>query len=185
MELVIDDGELFVIVGPSGCGKSTLLRMITGLEKPTSGDVLVDQVDVNRVKPNEREIVMAFQEYALYPHLTVAENIGFPMRFGHVHEAIVERRIDEVANVLHLTDVLDRRPSQLSGGQRQRVAVGRAIVRRPRLLLMDEPMSNLDAKLRTQMRLVIMRLQRRLGLTTLYVVPTTTTRRWRWAIDWR
>ena len=112
---------------------------------------------------------MAFQEYALYPHLTVAENIGFPMRVGHVHEAIVERRIDEVANVLHLADVLDRRPSQLSGGQRQRVALGRAIVRRPRLLLMDEPMSNLDAKLRTQMRLVIMRLQRRLGLTTLYV----------------
>ena len=169
VELVIDDGEFFVIVGPSGCGKSTLLRMITGLEEPTAGDVLIDEVNVNRVRSNEREIAMAFQEYALYPHLTVAENLGFPMRVGHVHEAIVERRIDEVANVLHLSDVLDRRPSQLSGGQRQRVALGRAIVRRPRLLLMDEPMSNLDAKLRVQMRLVIMRLQRRLGLTTLYV----------------
>ncbi len=169
VDLTIADGELFVIVGPSGCGKSTLLRVIAGLDDATTGDVLIDGRSVRRTRPNERNIALAFQEYALYPHLTVAQNLGFPMRVGHVHEAIVERRIVEVASALRLTDVLDRRPRQLSGGQRQRVALGRAIVRQPRLLLMDEPLSNLDAKLRMQMRFVIMRLQRRLGLTTLYV----------------
>ena len=169
VELEVGDGELFVIVGPSGCGKSTLLRMVAGLEDVTAGDVLLDHASLERVEPRERNIAMAFQQYALYPHLTVAGNIGFPMRLAHVQRAVVERRIQEVASALQLEDVLDRRPSTLSGGQQQRVAMGRAIVRDPRLLLMDEPMSNLDAQLRRQTRLVIMRLQRRLGLTTLYV----------------
>jgi len=169
VDLEVGDGELFVIVGPSGCGKSTLLRMVAGLEDVTVGDVLIDHASLDRVRPHERNIAMAFQQYALYPHMTVAENIGFPMRVTHLHQAVVERRIQEVAAALQLDDVLDRRPSTLSGGQQQRVAMGRAIVRDPRLLLMDEPMSNLDAKLRVQTRLVIMRLQRRLGLTTLYV----------------
>ena len=169
VELTVDDGELFVIVGPSGCGKSTLLRMVAGLEEMTGGDVLVDRKNLRRVRPHERNISMAFQHYALYPHMTVAENIGFPMRVSHLHQAVVERRIQEVAAALQLDDVLDRRPRTLSGGQQQRVAMGRAIVRDPKLLLMDEPMSNLDAKLRVQTRLVIMRMQRRLGLTTLYV----------------
>jgi multiple sugar transport system ATP-binding protein len=169
VDLTVADGELFVIVGPSGSGKSTLLRMVAGLDEVTVGDVLVDHKSLARVRPHERNIAMAFQHYALYPHMTVAENIGFPMRVTHLHQAVVERRIQEVAAALQLDDVLDRRPSTLSGGQQQRVAMGRAIVRDPRLLLMDEPMSNLDAKLRVQTRLVIMRLQRRLGLTTLYV----------------
>ncbi len=169
VDLEVGDGELFVIVGPSGCGKSTLLRMVAGLEDVTAGDVLIDHASLERVEPHERNIAMAFQQYALYPHLTVAGNIGFPMRLAHVQRAVVERRIQEVAAALQLEDVLDRRPSTLSGGQQQRVAMGRAIVRDPRLLLMDEPMSNLDAQLRRQTRLVIMRLQRRLGLTTLYV----------------
>jgi multiple sugar transport system ATP-binding protein len=169
VELTVGDSEFFVIVGPSGCGKSTLLRMIAGLEVATAGHVMIDGADVNAVPANARGIAMAFQDYALYPHMTVAENIGFPMRVANVHQAVVERRVVEVASLLQLGEVLDRRPRQLSGGQRQRVALGRAIVRRPRLLLMDEPLSNLDAKLRVQMRLVILRLQRRLGLTTLYV----------------
>ncbi len=169
IDLVVDDGELFVIVGPSGCGKSTLLRMVAGLEEVTSGEVLIDSHSLDRIRPRERNIAMAFQHYALYPHMTVAENIGFPMRVTHLHQTVVARRISDVATVLQLDDVLDRRPSTLSGGQQQRVALGRAIVRDPRLLLMDEPMSNLDAKLRVQTRLVIMRLQRRLGLTTMYV----------------
>ena len=169
VDLEVGDGELFVIVGPSGCGKSTLLRMIAGLEDVTTGDVLLDHASLERVEPHERNIAMAFQQYALYPHLTVAGNIGFPMRLAHLQRAVVERRIQEVAAALQLDDVLDRRPSTLSGGQQQRVAMGRAIVRDPRLLLMDEPMSNLDAQLRRQTRLVIMRLHRRLGLTTLYV----------------
>ncbi len=169
IDLEVGEGELFVILGPSGCGKSTLLRMVAGLEDVTIGDVLVDRASLDGVEPRERNIAMAFQDYALYPHLTVADNIAFPMRLAHLHRAVVERRVQEVAAALELDDVLDRRPNTLSGGQRQRVAMGRAIVRDPRLLLMDEPMSNLDAQLRRQTRLVIMRLQRRLGLTTLYV----------------
>jgi len=169
VDLEVGEGELFVIVGPSGCGKSTLLRMIAGLEDVTTGDVLLDHASLDHVEPRERNIAMAFQQYALYPHLTVADNIAFPMRLAHLHRAVVARRVQEVAAALQLDDVLDRRPSTLSGGQRQRVAMGRAIVRDPRLLLMDEPMSNLDAPLRRQTRVVIMRLQRRLGLTTLYV----------------
>ena len=169
VDLEVGEGELFVIVGPSGCGKSTLLRMVAGLEDVTIGDVLVDQASLDHVEPHERNIAMAFQQYALYPHLTVAENIGFPMRLAHLHRAVVARRVREVAAALQLDDVLDRKPRTLSGGQQQRVAMGRAIVRDPRLLLMDEPMSNLDAPLRRQTRVVIMRLQRRLGLTTLYV----------------
>jgi len=169
LSVVVGDGEFFVIVGPSGCGKSTVLRMVAGLEPLTGGDVLIDGRNVNAVPSNERDVAMAFQDHALYPHMTVAENIGFPMWVDHVHQSILERRIQETANALQLTDVLHLKPARLSGGQRQRTALGRAIVRNPRVLLMDEPMSHLDAKLRTQTRLVITRMQRRLGVTTLYV----------------
>ncbi|HSP28553.1 MAG TPA: ABC transporter ATP-binding protein [Ilumatobacteraceae bacterium] len=167
--LAIDDGELFVVVGPSGCGKTTLLRMVAGLEDPTSGDVVVDGVRINDVPPARRDIAMAFQHYALYPHMTVAENIGFPLRVEGVHATARDRRVRRVARTLQIDNVLERSPVQLSGGQQQRVALARAIIREPRLLLMDEPMSNLDAKLRSQTRVVISRLQRRLGLTTLHV----------------
>ena len=165
----IDDGELFVVVGPSGCGKTTLLRMVAGLEDPTSGDVVIDGARVNDVPPAERDIAMAFQHYALYPHMTVAENIGFPLRVEGVHAVTRDRRVHEVARTLQIDDVLERSPARLSGGQQQRAALARAIIRRPRLLLMDEPMSNLDAKLRRETRVVISGLQRRLGLTTLHV----------------
>ena len=169
VDLAVDDGELFVVVGPSGCGKTTLLRMVAGLEDPTSGDVVVDGVRINDVPPARRDIAMAFQHYALYPHMTVAENIGFPLRMEGVHATVRARRVREVARTLQIDDVLERSPAQLSGGQQQRAALARAIIRDPRLLLMDEPMSNLDAKLRNQTRVVISRLQRRLGLTTLHV----------------
>ena len=169
LSVVVDDGEFFVIVGPSGCGKSTVLRMVAGLEQLTGGDVLIDGRNVNAVPSNERDVAMAFQDHALYPHMTVAENIGFPMWVDHVHHSILERRIQETASALQLTDVLHLKPARLSGGQRQRTALGRAIVRNPRVLLMDEPMSQLDAKLRTQTRAVITGMQRRLGVTTVYV----------------
>ena len=169
VDLAIDDGELVVIVGPSGGGKTTLLRMVAGLEDVTSGDVLVDGVRVNDVAPSERDVAMAFQNHALYPHMTVAENIGFPLRIDGVHATTVERRVRQVARTLQIDDVLDRMPAHLSGGQRQRTALARAIIREPRLLLMDEPMSNLDAKLRSQTRVVICGIQRRLGLTTVHV----------------
>jgi multiple sugar transport system ATP-binding protein len=169
LDLVIGEGELFVIVGPSGCGKTSLLRMVAGLESVTAGDILMDGVRVNDVPTNERDIAMTFQQYSLYPNLTVADNIGFPLKIDRVDRATLERRVAEVAGVLHLTDVLDRLPARLSGGQQQRVAMGRAIVRDPRLLLMDEPMSNLDAKLRTETRSVIIGIQRSLGVTTMYV----------------
>ena len=169
LSVVVGDGEFFVIVGPSGCGKSTVLRMVAGLEQVTGGDVLIDGRNVNAVPANERDVAMAFQDHALYPHMTVAENIGFPMWVDHVHQSILERRIQETASALQLTDVLHLKPDRLSGGQRQRTALGRAIVRNPQVLLMDEPMSHLDAKLRTQTRLVITRMQRRLGVTTIYV----------------
>jgi multiple sugar transport system ATP-binding protein len=169
VDMVVEDHEFFVIVGPSGCGKTTLLRMVAGLETVTSGDVLIDGVRVNDVPTNRRNVAVAFQHYALYPHMTVAENIGFPLKVDQMHEATIASRIRETALALQLSDVLDRRPSRLSGGQQQRAALGRAIVRNPRLLLMDEPLSSLDAKLRVQMRSVITGIQRRLGVTTMYV----------------
>ena len=169
VDVDISDGELFVIVGPSGSGKTTLLRLVAGLEHPTAGDVVIDGERTNDVPPARRGVALAFQNYALYPHMTVAENIGFPLRMEGMHATVRDRRIGDVAQALQLDDVLDRKPTQLSGGQQQRVALARAIIRRPRLLLMDEPLSNLDAKLRIQTRLVISHLQRRLALTTLHV----------------
>jgi multiple sugar transport system ATP-binding protein len=169
LDLVIHEGEFFVLVGPSGCGKSTVLRVVAGLEAVTAGDVFIDNVRVNDVDARDRDIAMAFQNSALYPNMTVAENIGFPMVLAKVPKATIAKRVSEVAEVLNLSDVLDRYPGRLSGGQQQRVALGRAIIREPRLLLMDEPMSNLDAKLRAETRTVITAVQRRLGVTTLYV----------------
>ncbi len=169
LDLAIHEGEFFVLVGPSGCGKSTVLRVVAGLEPVTGGDVFIDGVRVNDVKARDRDIAMAFQSSALYPHMTVAQNIGFPMLLAKVPKATIAQRVKGVAAVLNLSDVLDRLPGRLSGGQQQRVALGRAIIREPRLLLMDEPMSNLDAKLRTETRTVITAVQRRLGVTTLYV----------------
>jgi multiple sugar transport system ATP-binding protein len=169
LDLAISEGEFFVLVGPSGCGKSTVLRVVAGLEAVTGGDVFIDGDRVNDVNARDRDIAMAFQNSALYPNMTVAENIGFPMLLAKVPKATIARRVREVAEVLNLSDVLERYPGRLSGGQQQRVALGRAIIREPRLLLMDEPMSNLDAKLRTETRTVITAVQRRLGVTTLYV----------------
>ena len=169
LDLEVGDGELFVLVGPSGCGKTTVLRMIAGLENVSSGEVVMDGVVINDLEPGERDVAMAFQAYALYPHLTVAGNIGFPLRTAHVRGATVDRRVREVADLLQLADVLDRWPNQLSGGQQQRSALGRALIREPRLLLMDEPLSSLDTKLRAETRSVIWRLQRRLALTTVCV----------------
>ena len=169
LDIAIKDGEFLVLVGPSGCGKSTVLRMVAGLEDITSGDMVIDGVRVNDMSPQQRDIAMVFQNYALYPNMTVGENIGFAMKLRKVDKNVMAAKIKEVGELLELTPVLDRRPGQLSGGQRQRVAMGRAIVREPKLFLMDEPLSNLDAKLRVQTRGEISRLQRRLGVTTLYV----------------
>jgi multiple sugar transport system ATP-binding protein len=169
LDLSINDGEFLVLVGPSGCGKSTVLRMVAGLEDITSGDMLIDGRRVNDMTPQDRDIAMVFQNYALYPNMTVGENIGFAMKLRKVDKDVMAAKIKEVGDMLELTPVLDRKPGQLSGGQRQRVAMGRAIVREPKLFLMDEPLSNLDAKLRVQTRAEISRLQRRLGITTLYV----------------
>jgi multiple sugar transport system ATP-binding protein len=169
LSLDIADGEFLVLVGPSGCGKTTSLRMLAGLEDVTSGEILIDGAVVNHVPSRSRDIAMVFQNYALYPHMTVADNLVFPLRMQGVDKATRRRRAEEVAAVLGIADLLDRRPKQLSGGQRQRVAMGRAIVREPRAFLMDEPLSNLDAKLRVQMRAEIARIQRRLGTTTVYV----------------
>ena len=169
LSLNLADGEFLVLVGPSGCGKSTALRMIAGLEKITSGDLLVGERRVNDVAPKDRDIAMVFQNYALYPQMTVAENIGFPLKLRKVRKTERNEQVNNAARVLELTDYLDRKPAQLSGGQRQRVAMGRAIVRRPELFLMDEPLSNLDAKLRVQMRADIAGIQRELGVTTFYV----------------
>jgi multiple sugar transport system ATP-binding protein len=169
LDLTIRDGELFVLVGPSGCGKTTVLRLVAGLEEPTVGDVVIDGVRVNDVTTRERDIAMAFQHGALYPHMTVAENIGFALKMARVRKAEQARRVHAVAQLLDLDDVLDRRPAKISGGQQQRVAMGRALIRNPRLFLMDEPMSNLDAKLRTEARAEILKIQRRLGVTTMYV----------------
>ncbi|UVE96750.1 ABC transporter ATP-binding protein [Dietzia sp. B32] len=169
LDIDIDDGEFLVLVGPSGCGKSTSLRMLAGLEPIDSGRVLIDGQDMNRVAPRDRDVAMVFQNYALYPTMTVAQNMGFALRNAGVNKADTRRQVEEAARVLQLEDLLDRKPSQLSGGQRQRVAMGRAIVRRPKVFCMDEPLSNLDAKLRVSTRGEIAGLQRRLGVTTVYV----------------
>ncbi|HMG43158.1 MAG TPA: sn-glycerol-3-phosphate ABC transporter ATP-binding protein UgpC [Acidimicrobiales bacterium] len=169
IDLDVNDGELLVLVGPSGCGKSTLLRMVAGLEEMTSGTVAIGDRDVTRLQPKDRDVAMVFQSYALYPHMSVRKNIGYPLRLAGVPKPELAKRVEEAAQLLQLTEVLDRRPSQLSGGQRQRVAMGRALVRSPQAFLMDEPLSNLDAKLRVEMRAEIARLQRDLHVTTLYV----------------
>ena len=165
----IDNGEFVVIVGPSGCGKSTLLRMVAGLETITDGELLIGGVRANDKEPMDRDIAMVFQNYALYPHMTVARNMGYGLRIARVPKAVIKRKVAEAAKLLQLEDLLDRKPRQLSGGQRQRVAMGRAIVREPSVFLFDEPLSNLDAKLRVQMRLEIKELQSKLGVTSLYV----------------
>ena len=165
----IQDGEFMVFVGPSGCGKTTTLRMIAGLESITSGEIRIDDKLVNDVAPRHRDIAMVFQNYALYPHYKVRDNIGYPLRRRRVPKAEINRRVHEVAAMLDVERLLDRWPRQLSGGERQRVALGRAIIRNPSVFLMDEPLSNLDAKLRVQMRREIIRLQRVLGTTTIYV----------------
>ena len=169
LTLDIADGEFLVLVGPSGCGKSTALRMIAGLEEVTSGDLMIGGRVVNDVEPKDRDIAMVFQNYALYPHMSVRENIGFSLRLAKRSTPEIERRVNGAAAILELGDHLDRKPGQLSGGQRQRVAMGRAIVRQPAAFLMDEPLSNLDAKLRVQMRSEIARLQHELAVTTVYV----------------
>ena len=174
VDLDVGDGELLVLVGPSGCGKSTLLRMIAGLEEVTAGTVEIAGRDVTRAQPKDRDIAMVFQSYALYPHMSVAKNIGYPLKLARTPKDEIDRRVAEVAEVLQLSEVLGRRPSQLSGGQRQRVAMGRAIIRHPRAFLMDEPLSNLDAKLRVEMRAEIARLQRELAVTTVYVTHDQT-----------
>ena len=169
IDLALADGEMLVIVGASGCGKSTLLRLVAGLERPTAGRVLVDGRDVTNLDPSERDIAMVFQNYALYPHMTVFDNMAYGLRIRGLSRDDIRRRVDEAAGLLGLGALLERKPRQLSGGQRQRVAMGRAIVRHPKLFLFDEPLSNLDAKLRLAMRAEIRRLQRRLGVTSLFV----------------
>ncbi len=169
LNLDICDGEMVVLVGPSGCGKSTLLRMIAGLEEISSGELKIDTTVVNGLEPGERDIAMVFQNYALYPHMTVYNNMAYGLRNRKTPKAEIERLVHEAAKMLELDHLLDRKPGQLSGGQRQRVAMGRAIVREPKVFLFDEPLSNLDAKLRVQMRLEIKKLQRRLGTTSVYV----------------
>ena len=165
----IADGELVVLVGPSGCGKSTLLRMVAGLEDITTGELRIGDRVVNDIDPANRDIAMVFQNYALYPHMTVAKNMGYGLKNRGMPKAEIDAKVREAADMLNLNEYIDRRPSQLSGGQRQRVAMGRAIVRDPALFLFDEPLSNLDAKLRNQMRIEIRNLQRRLGTTAMYV----------------
>ncbi|WP_424346584.1 ABC transporter ATP-binding protein [Kocuria sp. CH-021] len=169
LNLDIADGEFLVLVGPSGCGKSTTLRMLAGLEEVTGGNIYIGDRDVTDVPSRDRDIAMVFQNYALYPHMTVAENMGFALKIAKISPEERRRRVEEAAKILDLTDYLDRKPKALSGGQRQRVAMGRAIVRSPQVFLMDEPLSNLDAKLRVQTRTQIASLTRRLGVTTVYV----------------
>ncbi len=174
IDLRIEDGEFVILVGPSGCGKSTLLRMIIGLEDVTSGTVRIDGEDMTDRQPRDRNLAMVFQDYALYPHLTVRENMEFPLRLAKREQGEINRAVDEAVAMLEIEELLDRKPAQLSGGQRQRVAMGRAMVRQPNAFLLDEPLSNLDAKLRVQMRLEISRLQDRLGVTTVYVTHDQT-----------
>ena len=168
-DLEVADGEFMILVGPSGCGKTTAMRMVAGLEEITSGVLRIDDQIVNDVSPRDRDIAMVFQNYALYPHMTVGENIGFALKMKHTPKDEMRRKVQETAAILGLTEWIDRKPAQLSGGQRQRVAMGRAIVREPKAFLMDEPLSNLDAKLRVQMRAEVARIQRRLGVATIYV----------------
>jgi multiple sugar transport system ATP-binding protein len=174
LDLDVGDGEFMILVGPSGCGKSTALRMVAGLEDITDGELLIGGRRVNEVAPKDRDIAMVFQNYALYPHMTVRENMGYALRKRKVPRDEIDRKVEETAATLDLTEHLDRKPGTMSGGQRQRVAMGRAIVREPQAFLMDEPLSNLDAKLRVQMRGEVARLQKRLGTTTLYVTHDQT-----------
>ncbi|OFT53002.1 sugar ABC transporter ATP-binding protein [Corynebacterium sp. HMSC06D04] len=169
LDLEIADGEFLVLVGPSGCGKSTTLRSLAGLEPTSSGRILIDDKDVTGLEPGDRDIAMVFQNYALYPHLTVAENMGFALKLAKMPKDELKKKLEEAADILGLSEYLDRKPKDLSGGQRQRVAMGRAIVRNPKVFLMDEPLSNLDAKLRVQTRSELASLQQRLGTTTVYV----------------
>lgn len=165
----VEDGEFIVIVGPSGCGKSTLLRTIAGLEEVTSGDIWIDDQRVTHTHPSQRNIAMVFQEYALYPHMTVLDNIRFGLKLKKLDRNEIQRRVEEVSSLLHIQDILYRKPSQLSGGQRQRVAIGRALAKKPKVFLFDEPFSNIDAQLRTQMRIELSSLHRQIGSTTLFV----------------
>lgn len=167
--LNIEDGEFVVFVGPSGCGKSTLLRMIAGLEDITSGEIILDANTINNVDPSERDVAMVFQNYALYPHMTVYNNMAYGLKNRGISKKEIEDKVNEVAKLLEIDQYLSRKPSMLSGGQRQRVAMGRAIVRNPKIFLFDEPLSNLDAKLRNQMRLEIKKLQRQMGVTSIFV----------------
>ncbi|MGD9496741.1 MAG: ABC transporter ATP-binding protein, partial [Armatimonadota bacterium] len=168
MHLEVQDHEFLVLVGPSGCGKTTVLRMIAGLEEPTSGDIYIGERRVNQLSPKDRDIAMVFQNYALYPHMTVYDNMAFSLRLSKLPREQIEARVREAARMLGIEELLSRRPGQLSGGQRQRVAVGRAVVREPAVFLMDEPLSNLDAKLRIQTRAELIKLHQRLGITTVY-----------------
>jgi len=174
IDLDIGDGEFMILVGPSGCGKSTALRMIAGLEDITEGDLIIGGERVNDLAPRDRDIAMVFQNYALYPHMTVRDNMGFALKLAKADKAEIDRKVTEAARILDLEQHLERKPANLSGGQRQRVAMGRAIVRDPKAFLMDEPLSNLDAKLRVQMRTEVSRIQRRLGTTMVYVTHDQT-----------
>src|SRR2546427_5219179 len=174
VNLTIADGECMVLVGPSGCGKSTLLRMIAGREEITDGTISIGDVDVTELEPSNRDIAMVFQNYALYPHMNVRENLGFGLSVRHTPKDEIVRRVREVATLLGLQDLLDRKPAHLSGGQRQRVAMGRAIIREPKAYLMDEPLSNLDAKLRVGMRASLVQLHARLSVTSIYVTHDQT-----------
>ncbi|WP_224367032.1 ABC transporter ATP-binding protein [Hyalangium versicolor] len=169
LELQIDDGEFLVLLGPSGCGKSTLLNVIAGLEPATSGRIFIGGRDVTQLEPDERDIAMVFQSYALYPNMSVRQNIGFGLKMRKVPSAEIDRKVDSVAQLLRIEHLIDRRPAQLSGGQQQRVAIGRALVRQPSVFLFDEPLSNLDAKLRADMRVELKRLHERIGRTMVYV----------------
>ncbi len=174
LSLSVEEGEFLILVGPSGCGKTTALRLTAGLEEVTSGEIRIGARVVNDVRPADRDIAMVFQNYALYPHMTVRDNIGFPLARQRLKKAEIARRVRDTAHLLDIEQLLERRPAQLSGGQRQRVAIGRALVRRPAAFLMDEPLSNLDAKLRVQMRAELIDLHRRLGVTTVYVTHDQT-----------
>ncbi len=165
----VSSGEFFVLLGPSGCGKTTTLRCIAGLEDPDEGEIIIDGVVVNDLPPYKRDVAMVFQNYALYPHMTVYENLAFPLKMRKYSKDEIDRRVKAVAELLHISDLLHRKPGELSGGQQQRVALGRALVREPKVFLMDEPLSNLDAKLRVYMRAELKRLQKELGITTIYV----------------
>jgi len=169
LDLAVNDGEFFTIVGPSGCGKSTILNLIAGLEAPCSGTIFFDGQPINHLSPRERDVAMVFQSYALYPHLSVSDNIAFPLRMRRMPKSTIKIEVERTSELLGIRDLLARRPRDLSGGQRQRVALARAIIRRPRVFLMDEPLSNLDAKLRIDMRAELKRLHGQLGITTIYV----------------